>query len=160
MITNARHIAADPNFLLSSPQQVSHLLFNILKIPFPIGIDDYSKGKNNSQNNNSSSSQQQSTGTQVLEAILAAGTENNPPHDIINIILEFRNLNKLLTSFILPLPALAVDANNDRCTTSSSSSIHRIHPMWQQTAVRTGRLSCRKPNMVSSPINIFYHLKI
>eukprot|EP00957_Ditylum_brightwellii_P127641 9734324-Ditylum_brightwellii.AAC.1 len=27
----------------------------------------------------------------------------------------------------------------------------RIHPMWMQTAVRTGRLSCRKPNMQQVP---------
>ena len=31
-----------------------------------------------------------------------------------------------------------------------------MHPMWMQTAVRTARLSCRKPNMQQIPTGSIY----
>ena len=34
---------------------------------------------------------------------------------------------------------------------TTTGTIMKIHPMWMQTAVRTGRLSCRKPNMQQIP---------
>ena len=85
------------------------------------------------------------------------------PHRIIEIILEFRSLNKILTTYARPLPLFARDVSalgsrkkkrskrSKKQSTDSNQSIQRIHPNWMQTAVRTGRLSCRKPNIQQVP---------
>jgi len=132
----ARHIANDNTFLLSSPQQGSHILFDVLKIKMPSNLPP-SKA--------ASGSQHRSTSEAILQAIQAKS-----PIRIVEILLEFRSLNKLLTSYIRPLPRLARDFVQGSSDDGKNSRV-RIHPMWMQTAVRTGRLSCRKPNMQQVP---------
>ena len=125
-LTNeAKQIAKDESFLCSSPQQVAHLLYDVLKIPTTM-LD-----------NRLSSSQNRSTSESVLEQL-----KETHPHRIIELLLEFRTIHKLLTSFIRPLPHLS---------RKDLQGNYRIHPIWIQTAVRTGRLSCRKPNMQQIP---------
>jgi DNA polymerase I-like protein with 3'-5' exonuclease and polymerase domains len=148
LTAEARVIAQNEEFLLSSPQQVAQLLYDVLKIPVPPST----KGSSNA----TQQSQHRSTSEAVLEAIKAASGDSIPR--IVDILLEFRGLNKMLTSFVRPLPALARDESEIEAPLLSASGgspkslrIAKIHPMWMQTAVRTGRLSCRKPNMQQIP---------
>jgi DNA polymerase-1 len=130
-----RAVTRDSDFLLSSPQQVSQYLFDKLQLKVPDGIISKTK------------SSHRSTSEEALKAIksdVMARTGSAP--EILDIILEFRTLNKLLTTYIRPLPLLCVRAKGKSKKTPS-----RIHPQWMMTAVRTGRLSCRKPNLQQLP---------
>jgi len=112
----ARTIANDPEFMLSSPKQVSSLLFDRLKLAVPTDMNANSKL--------TSESQHRSTSTDVLKSLLANLPSKAPQHEIIGIILEFRELNKLLTTYIRPLPRLS------RPMIGKRSKRRRIHPMW------------------------------
>ncbi len=130
-----RAVTRDSDFLLSSPQQVSQYLFDKLQLKVPTGIVSKTK------------SSHRSTSEEALKAIksdVMARTGSAP--EILDIVLEFRTLNKLLTTYIRPLPLLCVRAKGKSKKTPS-----RIHPQWMMTAVRTGRLSCRKPNLQQLP---------
>lgn len=131
----SRAVTQDSEFLLSSPQQVSQYLFDKLELNVPQGLVSKTK------------SSHRSTSEEALKAIKAdaiARTGSAP--EIIDIILEFRTLSKLLTTYIRPLPNLCVRGEGKSKKTPS-----RIHPQWMMTAVRTGRLSCRKPNLQQLP---------
>eukprot|EP00956_Cyclotella_meneghiniana_P030001 scaffold74526_cov66-Cyclotella_meneghiniana.AAC.4 len=127
-----RRITNDPNFLISSPQQVSKYIFDVLKISIPAGL--VNKGKQGSNH--------RSTSVETLRAIKAESGGNC--HPIIDIILSFRTKNKMLTTYILPLPEFCYKEYN-------SDNHPKIHPQWTQTAVQTGRLSCRQPNLQQVP---------
>jgi len=95
-------------------------------------------------------SSHRSTSEEALKAIKAemkSRTGSSP--QIIDFILEFRSLNKLLTTYIRPLPKVCrYDTTSGKKT---KKALARIYPQWMQTAVRTGRLSCRKPNLQQVP---------
>jgi len=151
----ARTAAKDDNFLLSSPQQVSHLLFDVMNIPEP-----QRKGASSGLPP-SGTNRHRSTSEEALKQIQAESlARHGRGYPIIDVILEFRTLNKILTSYIRPFPSLCCNIMNETRVLNSSrrskkdkkiATIPRIHPMWIQTAVRTGRLSCRKPNMQQIP---------
>ena len=151
LIHEARTFAKDDSFLLSSPQQVSHLLFDIMKISEPKGPMVPPSNTN----------RHRSTSEEALKQIQAeALAKHGYGYPIIDIILEFRTLNKMLTSYIRPFPLLCCNIMNETRVLNTNrrskkdkttDAIARIHPNWQQTAVRTGRLSCRKPNMQQIP---------
>ncbi|MGB1988730.1 MAG: DNA polymerase, partial [Flavobacteriales bacterium] len=61
-------------------------------------------------------------------------------HAIIDDILEFRQLQKLKSTYVDALPELA-DTNT-----------HRIHTTYQQAVAATGRLSSVNPNLQNIPI--------
>ena len=146
----ARSITNNNDLLLSSSKQIQELLFDQMKIPFPTnGIKQKTR----------------SSSEEVLLAIQNQVEKNNQPRfKIIDIILDFRKRNKMITGFLRPLPyftrkaTLAIHGTKRRSkkrqtiTAENGNNIVRmIHPMWMQTAVRTGRLSCRKPNMQQIP---------
>jgi hypothetical protein len=138
-----RSITNDPSFLLSSPQHVSTFLFDILKLQVPTGIISKTKA----------GSSHRSTSEEALQAIktdMVLRTGSSP--QLIDIILEFRQLNKLLTAFVRPLPKISRRMPSSRGSSKKSrTEPARIYPQWMQTAVRTGRLSCRKPNLQQIP---------
>jgi len=120
-----RAVTRDSDFLLSSPQQVSQYLFDKLQLKVPDGIVSKTK------------SSHRSTSEEALKAIksdVMARTGSAP--EILDIILEFRTLNKLLTTYIRPLPLLCVRAKGKSKKTPS-----HFHPQRMMTAVRTGRLA-------------------
>jgi len=145
--TTAIQITKDPDFLLSSPQQVSSFLFDTLKLSMPAGL----VAKNKTVH--------RSTSEEALKAIrseMKSRTGSSP--QIIDIILESRQLNKLLTTYIRPLPKVCRRNNNSNQANNRGTSPKRskkqparIYPQWMQTATRTGRLSCRKPNLQQIP---------
>jgi DNA polymerase-1 len=61
-------------------------------------------------------------------------------HEIIDYIIEFRELSKLLNTYLEALPALA-----DKKT-------GRIHTSFNQTITATGRLSSSDPNLQNIPV--------
>jgi len=148
----AREIAQDQSFNLSSPQQVSQLLFDRMGIIPPKMASRKSAPELNHQ----------STSEEVLKSIQATGKKLR----IIEVILEFRSLSKMLNTYILPYPQLARTTTDcyaplkkkkrTKKKEGKNENSIKIFPMWMQTAVRTGRLSCRKPNMQQIPTTTFF----
>lgn len=103
-------------FNLNSPKQLSEILFTDLKIA-PV-----KKTKTGF-----------STGEEVLEKLAQK-------HEIARFILEYRELNKLKTTYIAPLIE-TVGLNSGE-----------LHAQFNQTATATGRLSSSSPNLQSIPV--------
>ena len=108
---------AGTTFNINSPKQVGELLFDKLK------LDQKAK---------KSKTGQYSTSEEVLLAI-------KEKHSIVGLILDFRALNKLITTYISALPGyIAADG--------------KIHTTYNQTVTATGRLSSSNPNLQNLPI--------
>lgn len=107
---------AKETFNLNSPKQLSEVLFEKLKLPKP------AKAKTAT-----------ATGAKILETLAL-------DYPIAEKILEFRTLDKLLSTYILALPK-AIDPKTKR-----------IHCTFNQSVVSTGRLSSQDPNLQNIPI--------
>jgi len=107
-------LAGEP-FLLGSTQQVARILFEKL------GLQAGRKGKTG-----------YSTDTRVLRSIRG-------DHEIVPVIEEWRELSKLLNTYLGPLPELIGEDG-------------RLHTTFNQTVAATGRLSTTNPNLQSIPI--------
>ncbi|OGN01067.1 MAG: DNA polymerase I [Candidatus Yanofskybacteria bacterium RIFCSPLOWO2_02_FULL_43_10] len=116
-LENKIHKLAGKEFNINSPQQMSVILFEHLKITGK--LKKTGKGAI-------------STAAPELEKLSGA-------HPIIDLILKYRELQKLKTTYIEPFPAL-VDKNGRICTT------------FNQTGTATGRLSSEEPNLQNIPI--------
>jgi len=103
---------------LRSPKQLSHLLFEELKLPI------IKKTKTGA-----------STDSEVLQELA-----EQEAHPIIEHILSYRELDKLLSTYIKAFPKL-VDLKNNR-----------LHTTYQQTNAATGRLSSDHPNLQNIPV--------
>ena len=64
---------------------------------------------------------------------------------MVKLILEYRKNAKLLNTYLRPLARFA--------RPSAIGEGVRIYPQWMQMTVRTGRLSCRKPNLQTIPVS-------
>ena len=104
-------------FNLSSPKQLSEVLFDHMNLPTK-GIK---KGKTG-----------YSTGQKELDKLRGV-------HPIIEVIERYRELTKLINTYIDTLPVLA-DEND------------RVHTTFNQNVVVTGRLSSTDPNLQNIPI--------
>jgi DNA polymerase-1 len=106
---------AGQEFVLGSPQQLGRILFEKLELtPGRKGKTGYS------------------TDTKVLRAIRA-------DHEIVAVIEEWRELSKLLNTYLVPLPSLIGEDG-------------RLHTTFNQTVAATGRLSTTSPNLQAIPI--------
>ena len=105
-------------FNINSPRQLGDVLFNKLNLPKPV---KYGKGKTIS------------TAVDVLEGLAAA-------HEAPRLVLEFRQLSKLKSTYVDALPALISPASG------------RLHTTFGQTGTATGRLSSANPNLQNIPI--------
>jgi DNA polymerase-1 len=108
---------AGQRFNINSPKQLGVVLFTHLGLPAPV---KYGKGKT------------VSTAQDVLESLAEK-------HDVPRLVLEYRHLSKLKSTYIDQLPALA-DADS------------RVHTTFQSAATTTGRLSSVNPNLQNIPI--------
>jgi DNA polymerase-1 len=61
-------------------------------------------------------------------------------HDIVGVILEYRSLKKLKSTYVDALPELV------------NPNTHRLHTNYMQTVAATGRLSSTNPNLQNIPI--------
>jgi DNA polymerase-1 len=106
---------AGEEFMLGSTQQVARILFEKLELtPGRKGKTGYS------------------TDTRVLRSI-------RHEHAIVEVLEEWRELTKLVNTYLGPLPALLGD---DR----------RLHTHFNQAVAATGRLSTSNPNLQAIPI--------
>ena len=105
-------------FNINSPKQLGDVLFNKLALPMPA---KYGKGK------------KISTAVDVLEGLAA-------DHEVPRLVLEYRQLTKLKSTYVDALPALI------------RSQSGRVHTTFGQTGTATGRLSSANPNLQNIPI--------
>jgi DNA polymerase-1 len=108
---------AGRRFNINSPKQLGEVLFTHLGLPAPA-----SRGKGKAV----------STAQDVLESLAEK-------HDVPRLVLEYRHLSKLKSTYIDALPLLA-DAES------------RVHTTFQAAATATGRLSSINPNLQNIPI--------
>ena len=114
-----REMAQDPSLNIMSPKQVGILLFEKLN------LDPKQKPK--------AGSNSYPTDEETLSALA-------DKHPIINEILEFRGVKKLLSTYIEPFPGYVSPATG------------KIHTTFNQALTATGRLSSSKPNLQNIPI--------
>jgi len=105
-------------FNISSPKQLGDVLFNKLNLPKPV---KYGKGKTIS------------TAVDVLEELSSS-------HRAPKLVLEYRQLTKLKSTYVDALPALL------------NRETGRLHTTFDQTGTATGRLSSANPNLQNIPI--------
>jgi len=103
-------------FNINSPQQLGAVLFEELKLPRA----RKTKGG-------------YSTDAAVLEGLKGA-------HPVVELLLEYRQIMKLKSTYIDALPAL-IDPETGR-----------VHTNFNQTATATGRLSSSEPNLQNIPV--------
>ena len=104
-------------FNLNSPQQLGHVLFEKMGIP---------AGKKTKTG-------QYSTSESVL-------TNLAPKYEVPGLVLDYRSLSKLLSTYVDSLPKLVNEETG------------RIHTDFNQTVAATGRLSSSNPNLQNIPI--------
>ena len=106
---------AGEEFMIGSTQQLARILFEKLELtPGRKGKTGYS------------------TDTRVLRTI-------RDEHPIVEVIEEWRELTKLLNTYLGPLPALIGEDG-------------RLHTTFNQAVAATGRLSTSNPNLQAIPI--------
>jgi len=115
-ITARLFALAGCEFNINSPKQLSEVLFVQLKLPV------VKKTKTGF-----------STDEEVLSKLAAK-------HEIAQVILEYRQISKLKSTYIDALPKLV------------NSQSHRLHATFNQTGAETGRLSSNNPNLQNIPI--------
>ncbi len=110
--------AGGEQFNILSPKQVGEILFDRMKI-----VDKPKKTKTG----------QYVTSEDVLESLRA-------DHTIVDLILKYRGLKKLLGTYVDALPQLVNPATG------------KIHTSFNQTVTATGRLSSSNPNLQNIPV--------
>ena len=103
-------------FNINSPKQLREVLFDKLKLPV------IKKSK---------------TGPSTNEEVLKKLTKH---HKLPQLLLEYRQLSKLKSTYIDSLPQLI------------NSKTGRIHTSFSQVATETGRLACSQPNLQNIPV--------
>ena len=115
-LENQIYAFAGHHFNINSPQQLGTVLFSELKLP---GGRKTKSGY--------------STDASVLDGLKAS-------YPIVKLILEYRQLAKLRSTYIDALPSLV------------NPGTGRLHTTFNQAATATGRLSSSDPNLQNIPI--------
>ena len=116
-LTKDIYILCESEFNIKSTQQLGNILFGHL------GLKGGKKTK---------------TGYSTNEAVL---TSLKDEHEVIPKILEYRSVQKILSTYAEPLLKLAKQDENNRVYTS-----------FIQTGTATGRLSSKEPNLQNIPV--------
>lgn len=109
---------AGMDFNVDSPKQLGEVLFDHMKI----------------------SSKAKKTKTGQYQTSEDALEQYKSDHPIIEKILDYRQIKKLKSTYVDPLPTML------------SSKDQRIHTTFMQTVTATGRLSSNNPNLQNIPI--------
>ena len=109
---------AEVEFNIASPKQLGEVLFDKMKL-----VDKPKKTK----------SGQYATGEEVLSRLANK-------HEIVHRILDFREYQKLKSTYVDALPMMI------------SPRDHRIHTSYSQAVAATGRLSSINPNLQNIPV--------
>lgn len=118
-LTAEAYRLAGEEFNLNSTQQLSDILFGKLALEPPDRSKKTSSGKF-------------STSADVLEAMRGS-------HQIVDIILEYRELSKLQSTYVDALPSQV------------NPKTGRVHTTFNQTGTVTGRLASQNPNLQNIP---------
>lgn len=116
IISNKIYKEAGIEFNISSPKQLGEILFERLDLPH-----GKKKGRNGYSTNH--------------DTLM----KHYDLHPIIPLILEHRNLNKLINTYMDSLKKFVMEDG-------------RVHTIFKQAITRTGRLSCAEPNLQNIPI--------
>ncbi|MBQ9017056.1 hypothetical protein IJ103_02330, partial [Candidatus Saccharibacteria bacterium] len=114
---NGKRTLPRTEFNINSPIQLAGVLFEKLRLPTN-GIRKSQRGY--------------STGVSELSKLMDL-------HPIVPLIVEYREVSKLLNTYIAPLPDLADEEG-------------RIHTTFTQNVTATGRLSSVNPNLQNIPV--------
>ena len=109
---------AGEEFNIASPKQLGEILFGKLNL-----VDKPKKTKTG----------QYATGEDILSKLANE-------HDIANKILEFREYQKLKSTYVDALPKMVSQVDG------------RVHTDYRQAVAATGRLSSNNPNLQNIPI--------
>ena len=115
---NIKELTGVEDFNLDSPKQLGEVLFDHMQID---------------PNAKKTKTGQYKTGEEVLSKL-------EHKHEIIPLILNYRSLKKLKSTYVDSLPLLV------------NKSTGRIHTSYMQTVAATGRLSSNNPNLQNIPI--------
>jgi DNA polymerase I len=115
-LTSAIYASVGHEFNLNSPKQLGEVLFNELKLP---------------------SGRKTKTGYSV-DAAIVEGLRGM--HEMVDLLLEYRQLSKLKSTYVDGLLELV------------NPTDHRVHTSFNQTIAATGRLSSSNPNLQNIPI--------
>ena len=111
------YASCDCEFNISSPKQLSEVLFTKMQIPYPKKVKAGAK---------------LSTSEEILEAIA-------PNYDVANLILRYRELSKLISTY------------TEKLQTIIDGTTNRIYSSFNQAGTVTGRLSSSDPNLQNIP---------
>ncbi len=125
IFANLPSIGGSSKINLNSPKQIETLLFDQL------GLATVKKSAKGSR----------STDQEVLQAL-------SNQHPVPALILKYRELTKLKTTYLEPLPSYVNPKTN------------RIHTSYSQTQVATGRLSSADPNLQNIPASEGFGMQI
>lgn len=112
------HELAGIEFNIDSPKQLGEILFDHMKIEAKV---------------KKTRTGQYSTNEEVLRSIM-------DKHEVIPMILDYRGLKKLKSTYVDPLPEMV------------NAETGRIHTTYLQTVAATGRLSSNHPNLQNIPV--------
>jgi DNA polymerase-1 len=131
-LTKEIYSLAKEEFNIKSPKQLGRILFEKLKLP---------------------PKKKTKTGYSTDEKVLNSLKSKHP---IIPKILEYRRLDKLLSTYVIPLKEYA-----------KKDKEHKIYTNFLQTGTATGRLASKNPNLQNIPVekeinirNAFYTNKL
>ena len=110
-------------FQLDSTKQLAEVLFDRL------GLTPGKKTKTG-----------RSTDIQVLERLAAQEDRNDPRTTVPGLVIEYRQLNKLISTYLGNLRA------------SIDPQTGRIHTTFHQLVAATGRLASQNPNLQNIPV--------
>ncbi len=105
-------------FNINSPKEVGEVLFDHLKL-----VSNASKTRTG----------QYRTNEETLQKIA-------PLHPAVSMILDYRGLNKLISTYVEPLPGYINPRDG------------RVHTTYNQAVAATGRLSSADPNLQNIPV--------
>ncbi|TDI11703.1 MAG: DNA polymerase I, partial [Acidobacteria bacterium] len=112
------HQQAGQEFNINSPRQLGAVLFDDL------GLESTRK---------TAKTKSRSTGQEALEELAQE-------HEIVRLVLDYRGLSKLKSTYVDALPALV------------HPDTGRVHTSFNQAVAATGRLSSSDPNLQNIPI--------
>lgn len=101
-------------FNINSPKQLGEVLFDKLKL-------------------NSFNNKKKSTSVQILNELVGQ-------HPVVDLIIRYRHISKLYTTYIVAFKDLINRKNN------------KIYTIFNQTSTTTGRLSSSEPNLQNIPV--------
>lgn len=123
---------AGEDFNLNSPQQLSRILFEKLRLPVPTGRLPAHHG-HSGQNvaTRTPSAARRSTNNAILQQLQRA-------HPMVDLVIRYRECFKLLSTYLEPWSRLG----------------DRIHTTFLQTSTATGRISSQNPNLQNIPLRL------